>query len=257
MSPNFPLSIYFVATMFVIYTISAYRQYIVMGMSLFWIYQYTLGRKKISIFGTGLLLLFHSTAIISLAFLLGYHILNNKRLKKYSKFWLKYSLVLILFACIIRAICYLLIQTPFFTVVLTKILSIHAKPIPVLISSGLVARIMFLILISYIGSTRKITNNVTEMLFCYYYIGMILYICIPLEFVMGRLMNNIHIISSILIPRIFYSKCKGREIDTETLNQTALILLGLILIALIILFNQLTNQRGYVPYENILFEIIR
>ena len=204
-SPNFALSIYFITSMFVVYTISAYRQYIVMAATIFFIYQYNCGKKKMAICGTSLLLLFHSTAIISLLFLIACSILGDKRIEKGVKFGRKRFLIFIVVACIVRVVAFQLMNLPFVVSILTGILSVHASPTPVLFSAGIMARMVFLILISFMFYIEKSQNKSIIMLYGCYFVGMLLYICIPLDFVMGRLMNNIHILSSVLIPEIYFN----------------------------------------------------
>ena len=100
------------------------------------------------------------------------------------------------------------------------------------------------------------------MLAIYYFTGMFLYICIPLDFVMGRLMNNVSILSSILIPLIVYNMKineKETQVDYQRYIQQkkdlflCLIFLGII--AVVILINQLMRQSGYYPYENIILNM--
>ena len=100
------------------------------------------------------------------------------------------------------------------------------------------------------------------MLYGCYLVGMLLYICIPLDFVMGRLMNNIHILSSILIPEIYFNNVSGKKSDVSYFkikrrkNQEMLLMLFLVIIALFILINQLVKQSGYYPYKNIVIDKI-
>ena len=79
MSPNFPLSVFFFTSLFIIYAISAYRQYIVMAFSLVWIYEFVKGNARKAIVGLVGLLFFHITAIIPLAFVLIYKSMRERQ----------------------------------------------------------------------------------------------------------------------------------------------------------------------------------
>ncbi len=262
MSPQFALSVYFISTMFVIYTISAYRQYIVMAFSVFWIYRYNLGKKKEAILGTSLLILFHSTALISFTFLMIYSIVKEKTLQQYFKFLKRNGLLLFFCAFLIRIIIFIALRQPFINGFVQRILSVHASASPTLISTGLLARAAFVIILFIMFNIKYINQNLIRMLAIYYFTGMFLYICIPLDFVMGRLMNNVSILSSILIPLIVYNMKineKETQVDYQRYIQQkkdlflCLIFLGII--AVVILINQLMRQSGYYPYENIILNM--
>ena len=260
MSPQFALSAYFISTMFVIYTISAYRQYIVMAFSIFWIYKYNLGKRKEALLGTALLMFFHSTALVSFAFLMIYTIVKEKRIQRYFDFLRKRGFLLFFCAFLIRIVAAAALGHPLVKSFIERILSVHANASPTLISTGLLARTAFVIILFFMLNIKYIKQNLIQMLAVYYFTGMFLYICIPLEFVMGRLMNNVSILSAILIPLIVYSfqmsEGEARDNVRGTLRKKKelfLCLLFLSAIAFVILLNQLTRQSGYYPYENIIF----
>ena len=84
-SPNFSLTVFFMLTLFVVYPISTYRQYMVMVLAVFWFYQYHKGRKVLPFIGLGAGALFHISALFPLALLAAYALLRNKKLLKTEK----------------------------------------------------------------------------------------------------------------------------------------------------------------------------
>ena len=106
---DFPLALFFVSSMFVIYTISAYRQYIVIVFSFFWLYMYCQGKKKMAIIGTGLLLLFHVTAILPLLCMVFEYYNTNKRAERVANIVKKYLPLLLIFVIVLRILVVLLL----------------------------------------------------------------------------------------------------------------------------------------------------
>ena len=88
--------------------------------------------------------------------------------------------------------------------------------------------------------------------------GIFLYIAVPFTDFMGRLMNNMHIISVILVPLLFIKREKtdlevqSNLMAADRINVIQCVMILLVLTAVVILINQLLNQNGYTPYLNIL-----
>lgn len=254
LTEDFPLSLFFISSMFVIYTISAYRQYIVIAYSILWLYQYGCGKKKNAIIGTSVLLLFHITAILPLGCMVYglYH--TKRRVKKSTDVFKRNYIIIIVAAFVFRFATAILLKTGFFIAIMKAILRGHASPDPTPLTFGLISRLVFLFFITYMYRASKTENDMIRLLYWYYFVSISIYIAIPMELVMGRLMNNAHILCAVLIPML---KNDIREngifnnvrISVKSVN---LIIMMLGIVAFAILINQLMNQNGYTPYLNIL-----
>lgn len=258
-SGNFALSLYLLSSMFLIYTISSYRQYITMVFSILWMIVYEKGYKKTAIIGTALLMLFHIIAFVPLCFLLIYHAMSEQSRKAAARFLCRNFLFLLFFTMLLRLFVYLVLKTGILTELLRAFIGNYANISPSLLSAGLISRIAFWTLITYMYSLKKSENNLQRMLFLFYSVGMLLYVIVPLELVMGRLMNNANILLVILVPcLIFEPFAEGYPAElTETKKKSIrLAALGLVLVAFAVLLSQLTKQGGYFPYGNILFQLI-
>ena len=76
---------------------------------------------------------------------------------------------------------------------------------------------------------------------------------IPLEFAMGRLINNANIILCILIPTLRYQYNMQQDKPGEIrINGISGVIALSICIASLVLVNQLSHQDGYTPYLNYL-----
>lgn len=259
-SPNFSLSVFFITTMFVIYTISAYRQFIVISISIFLIYKFYLGKRKEAIIGTTVLLLFHITAIVPLLFMIAYCLFKDNKIQRFVCYITNNIFFIVIISMILRLFVYYILKTGIFTSVLYKFIGNHASLTPTLISFGLISRTVFLLLVSFMYYMVKPRNQLTNMLFWYYSVGMIVFIIVPLDFFMGRLMNNANIISSLVIPRLLYYRYtenlvehNRKSVSNVVNNNLRIVVIVLIVISLIILINQLKVQNGYTPYVNYFF----
>ncbi len=253
LSKNFALSVFFVSTMFIVYTISTYRQFIVMAFSILLIYKYTKGRVKLSIIGHGILILFHPTAVLPLLCLLFYHMVYKSKTFRHTNYIRKNYIMIIFVALCLRIIVTgILLYDPVKKIV-SALLMGRATATPTLFSFGLVSRLTFLFFVSYLYQKAGYIETATRILFWYYFVSIILYIIIPLEFTMGRLMNNASIIMAILVPvlRFDYDRLPDR-IGMIRINWVRTVIVLLEVFALVILTNQLVQQDGYTPYLNIL-----
>ena len=251
---DFALSLFFISSMFIIYTISAYRQYIVIAFSLYWIYHYCHGKEKIAIAGMATLLLFHVTAILPLACMVFSSIQRRRKIEKNVDKFKKYFLIILISALFCRVMITFLLQTSFFNALTSGVLGDHASANPTLFSFGLVSRTVFLIVITYYFRVSKTLNSSIKFLYWYYFVSIMFYIAIPLEFVMGRLMNNANILCAVLIPMLKREFKEGLFSLLYGYNKRKVnaLLFMLEIVAFAILINQLVNQDGYTPYMNLL-----
>lgn len=249
------LSLYFISSMFVIYTISAYRQYIVISFSIYLIYVYCQGKRKKAILCTGILLLFHITAILPLCCMLFDFLRRRKKIERSTNIVKRYCIIILVSALLVRVIMAILLQTSIINVLVAGVLGRHASANPSLFSFGLMSRLLFLVIISYLFKRSKAEDIQTCFLFGYYFVSIAIYIAIPLEFVMGRLMNNASILCAVLIPLLKNKIIVQRNFTTSygyKKSNVTLLLFALELTAFAILINQLGHQNGYTPYLNVL-----
>ena len=253
MSDNFALSVFFLSTMFVVYTISAYRQYIVIAFSILCIYYYDLGNEKRAIIGLVGLGFFHFTAILPLELLICYKVLSGRKKRKQIQTFQNHYLMILCFALLMRVIITILISVDPIKSLVGRIVEGHASARPSLFSFGLVSRIVIFLCVSYIYRRSWVYKTSTQILYWYYFISIVLYIVIPLEFAMGRLINNANIILSVLIPALRYQyNMKHDRAGTISLTGISSILMVSIFVAMTVLVNQLYHQDGYTPYLNYL-----
>lgn len=258
-SLNFPYSVFIVTSMFVIYTISAYRQYIVIVFSLMWIIKYCEGKRWQAIIGTAFLLLFHATAVLPL-FCLLLHLFSGKQAEdRNNGFFMQNYIILIIVALGIRIFITAALGIKAVNDLISMILAGHSTANPTLLTFGLLSRLVMMFIISHLYcKNNSRMERLTSIIFWYYFISMFLYISVPLELVMGRLMNNANILIAILIPALMYEKIQDEGSETKILNKTNESIISFSImtaLAMIILINQLLSQDGYTPYMNILFGI--
>ncbi len=253
MTPNFPLSVFFFTTLFIIYTISAYRQYIVMAFSLVWIYEFIGGDKRKAMIGFVGLLFFHITAIIPIFFVLIYKFIREEQTANIKAFINKNGILFIAIAFIFRILNFYILKIGIVNNILEIIISNRADINPTLFSSGLASRTIFLFFMVLLFQCKSKDNKLLVLLFDCYYIGMILYILVPLEFFMGRLMNSVNVLSTIIVPYMVYSHDDDRYSDNTVISNNRIVLSILIIVSYVVLINQLSNQVGYTPYINYLF----
>ena len=259
-SDNFGLSMFFITSMFLIYTISAYRQFIVMAFSLLWMYVFSKGQHRKAIIGTLFLPFFHISALVPLGLMILFDLVPRQRTERAIVFIRKNIYYLAAIACVLRVLNTVLLKMGPVRAIVAKILAGHASPQPTLFTFGLVSRVAFIILLGYMYSVRRPKDELTHMLYWYYMFGMLIYVAVPLELFMGRLMNNVNILSAVLVPLLLYGRREPAEKDphlsAETghklLNNLKLSATALVLVAFAVLLSQLLKQGGYYPYANIL-----
>lgn len=261
LSPNFAMSIFLLTTMFIIYTISTYRQLVVMSFGLFYYYQFFKGRKVIALIGTALLMTMHISALILLIGLLVNVFIDSKVIRLALKSISKHIYLLIVISLALRIIFVYLLKVDAVFAVFEKLIGPYSDNVE-LFSFGLLSRTFMLILLCSFYKVSSSDNKLLNAFLFLYMIGMIMFIVVPFDAMMGRLMNNIKFFEIVLIPMLYYKKNSfydKRELDISTqtksgikfkLNSTLLLACGT---AFVILINQLLKQDGYTPYVNILF----
>ena len=129
-----------------------------------------------------------------------------------------------------------------------------------LLSNGLLSRMVFLGVVSYLYLSKKPKNPFTVMLFNIYFIGICIYICLPYELLMGRLVNTVHFMLVLLLPLLLCGEGEALPLRSSAYvrGEKAILLdkavfYGIFCLSFVILLNQLLKQSGYTPYCNILF----
>ncbi len=258
LSPNFSLSLFFLTTMFVIYTISTYRQYSVMCFSLYWFYYYSKKKNPLPFIGIALLMLIHISAAVPLIFLIIYAFCNKRRMERNSLKLSRRVVIWVAFAFILRFLFILLMQLELVREIMRVLTRGYSDYDVSVVSFGLISRVAFMLGISIMFYIKKPQDKLTVMLFLFYFMGMFLYIVVPFVDFMGRLMNNIHVICVILVPMLFIKKdndvsgLQSNLLASDRINVIQCVMTILVLTAVVILLNQLLNQNGYTPYLNIL-----
>lgn len=254
-SPNFPLTVFFMLTLFVVYPISTYRQYMVMVLAVFWFYQYHKGRKVLPFIGLGAGTLFHISALFPLALLAAYAVFRNKKLLKTEKemAWIALS------SFAIRLLVYFVSHIGAIWSILSRLTNGYSDDVS-LLSNGLLSRMVFLGVVSYLYLSKKPKNPFTVMLFNIYFIGICIYICLPYELLMGRLVNTVHFMLVLLLPLLLCGEGEALPLRSSAYvrGEKAILLdkavfYGIFCLSFVILLNQLLKQSGYTPYCNILF----
>lgn len=253
-SNDFALSLFFISSMFVIYTISAYRQFIVIAFSLYWIYVYCHGKEKIALLGVASLLLFHMTAILPLGCMIFDSLRGEKKADRSSDTFSRYFFIVLVLALTVRVVAFVLLKTSAVNAILDRLIGKHASADPTIFSFGLLSRLIFLTVISLFYRLSNTGDRSVKFLYWYYFVSIMIYIAIPLEFFMGRLMNNASILSAVLVPMLMKTdvlpflpvKIKYKDPFRRVF------LFVLEVTALAVLINQLLKQDGYTPYLNIL-----
>lgn len=235
LSVNLFLSLYIMYTLYIIYLCSAYRQFFSMVMCLVGFYY--LKRKKINnaIFINFIALFFHGSSIWCLFYFI---------LIKFKK--IKISKDIIIYGFLISFILRIIVgrYLGFLAIVLNIKSALPYLDDIKIFSLGLVSRVVLGILICLNFNQLK-RKRIIYNIFVFYFLGIIMYIILPYELLAGRLFNNSKILESILIPYIIL-KNKNHS------NKFIYICL-FILIPLIVFWNHLLKQIGYVPYKNFLF----
>ena len=192
---DFLLFLFLLSSMFIVYTISTYRQFIVMGFSMLWFYLYCCGKKMMSIIGTAFLVLFHISAVLPLSFLIFFSVAKKNTVYIVYSSFTKNFFYIVLLSFLIRIIIFFLLRVGFIHNIVESILTIHASATPTMFSFGLASRVAILICVTYLIRGIHHEDDKISVIYLYLGISIIIYIMIPLEFVMGRLINNAYVFS--------------------------------------------------------------
>ena len=252
LSNNFSFSFLIAYLMYIVYFVSAYRQFATMSILLFTIYLHV--RKKqivIPLLLNFVAIFIHKLAIIQfLIFLIIFicHIFR-KGIKPIEKSLVKkYFFSIILVCIVVRILVYVLLSYTALGNIYTEIVS---YPELSLINAGLISRLMILCIITYYY-LLSLKNQGNDFLFTIYFISMLIYTAFPFELIMGRLLNNFKLLEIILIPfYIFTNKFKKEE--NKKNNKKILVLSEILLLVVIcaVFTSQMVNQIGYNFYNHI------
>ena len=255
-SPNYTLSLFFLTTMFVIYTISTYRQFMVMSFAFRILYKHSQKSIPMAFIALALLSFIHISALALLAALIVYSLRRGVAYKalKLSKC----VIIWILVALFLRYMLIFVMRIDPIKAILSTLTRGYTDESIALFPIGLLSRVVFLLGISIIYRFRKPKDKLTVMLFYLYFLGMLLYTAVPFEGLMGRLMNNFNILGIALVPMLYrYERvvepASARLLSAREKTCSNIIVIVLVFVAIAVLINQLLNQSGYWPYLNILF----
>lgn len=274
LSPNALLSFVFMFISYIVYLISAYRQFAVMAITMYCFYLFLVkGKKLLPIIYLMLVFFIHASAILPLVYfgaIIIYDISTKKVLFeeslifKMTSFILKNFPLIICASLFIRLILYYVFSIDAIGNLVAKLTDYSDL---LLLSIGLMSRTVTLFLISLFIKKYKFCKDVM-IIFLYYFASMILFLIVPYDFLMGRLMNNARIFDILLIPIIvseYYKNIKydyGMHLSRAALfNRSSIkiiipnyiILSGFIFISSAMFIYQLLVQNGYTPYINMFF----
>lgn len=253
-SNNYPFSAFLISTLFVIYTISTYRQFFVMAGFLYSLCLYKNGKRISALLVSSILLFIHITAVFPLSLLLTHYIIGNRKCIVINKLYTIHFFKILCMLFSIRMVLSFLMAKGILVSWLQQLVGIHAIIEYSLINYGLVARIIFLYFVTRFYNYTEITkdNTFIETIYWMYCMGLSIYIMVPLEFIMGRLVNNVHYLLSLLIPLLYGTGIHSIYIPRNRIGILKMYKLLIILASLMILTNQMLNQDGYTPYDNYL-----
>lgn len=238
MSVNANFSIFLWNSIYIIYIMSALRQYLSMLLCLISFYYLSKRRRYLfNLVGLG----FHSTSIFPLLFFA-----IKRKMQNIIILTRKAYLFIILISVLIRYV------VPFFIIQLINVLnyfgiaktaSSYIGASDSLLSLGLWSRLVIcFIFIFYLRQIEK--NKNIAIYFNFYFLGVCLYLLIPYDLIAGRLTNLSKMFEIIIIPYLIFNK---------KIKERYILFFIFIIYGILILINQLVNQVGYFPYENIVF----
>lgn len=228
----------------IVYLISAYRQFAVCAIALYSVWL-ALGRRKkflpaalcaVSVF-------IHGSGIISLAIVICLCLKFNCKIK--------HGYVLLSAALAARAMLYVLFKTfPVESLVSSVTVYTELK----LFSFGFLSRIAECLLL-WIYSRRVNLNPATQKLFFIYFWLTLLYIAVPYEFLMARLLIICRFFAAILVPAISLSEqtTKSGLFLTKSYAVKNELRSLFFIIYLVLFIYQLGFQSGYFPYIHMFF----
>jgi hypothetical protein len=259
MTPNFALTFFMLMLGFIIYVVSAYRQFATMAFLLYAFYFLLYKRKALAaVLFAVVATLFHISGVIGLVFILAHCILRPnwvQTAKKYFTGSFMYLLIAVAFA--FRLFIYFYGSRFFYSFV-------GAYPDTVILSFGVLSRLVVLVFVASqirifakTNQDAKLTKKVCT-LYGFYFISLLLYFAFPFELVMGRLTNNARILDIILIPHILhYFLAQRKQLPTKERSKTRRINFAAMSVVAVygaMYIFQLLMQGGYSNYTHFLFK---
>ena len=253
LSDNFSLSFLLTFLMYTIYLISAYRQFATMAIFIFTLWLLLKKKKVVAPLILNFLAIFiHKLALLQ--FVLLVIIILFKSFKHKSNFSLKpinlKKHFIILASCIlVRALLFVVLKIGFVQSLLS---SYNYMSNVSLINNGLLSRLAMFVLILFMSDMCDVDESANCLIFVYYF-SMLLYFAIPLELIMGRLINNFKILEVIIIANLICENKKSTSIGFQNSlqrNTQNLCNVFVMFIAATVFITQLTSQGGYVPFIN-------
>lgn len=242
LSDNFALSFLISFLGFSIFLVSAYRQFATMAIFLFSIYLYLKKNKKITALILNFIAIFlHKLALLQFALLVIMFIYEKcvGRRKCIEKPLLKKAFLPITITClVIRLVIFVFLKTSIGAAILAFLPYQSFQ----LVDLGFVARILEFVILTLMYLNTN-THEDDNLIFSFYFLTMLLYIIIPLELIMERLVSNFRLLVVVLIPNILWKK---EQLKTRDKRLTAGLYQIVLLAVYVILFvRQLTVQSGY------------
>lgn len=257
LTKNFSLSFLIAYLSYIVYFVSAYRQFATMAILLLTVYLYFYKKQRILSILLNLVAVFiHKLAIIQFLIFVVLFIYQKmtKREKAIEKFVLRKNFIYIILGClVVRFIAYILLS---YTVLGAIYSGLVDYPQLSLINFGLISRLVVLMLLThfYIESDE---SNETNIIFSIYFIGMLLYIAFPAELIMGRLINNVKLLEIVLIPILMFKQYGNMKPNTKhNKNIVKFSQIMIVFVLCLVFCSQMINQVGYGTYSHMLLEVI-
>lgn len=263
LSDNFTLSFTIMYLVYTIYLVSAYRQFATMAIFLLSIYLFFFKDRKISVILLNIIFVFiHKVAVVQLVFFIILWIYKTivKSDKSVERSVIrKYFFMIIISTIILRAGLYVVLSS---SVAYNIISRITSYPQTSLINFGMISRMVLLFVITdlYLQSSR---SRKWDTIFSIYFLSMMIYLIMPYELLMGRLINNIRILEIVLIPNLLnnhgiekkssiYKQYNVFNIKKKNIVHVCL----LVMVIGLIFSSQMLNQSGYNVFNHMLWRIL-
>lgn len=276
LSPSPILTFLLMFLSYIIYLISAYRQFAVMAITVYCFYIYLVKNKKI--FPILLLivgLFIHVSSIMPLVYFVCLNIFDRSKFVKinektnsislFAKRITKNFIVIMVICLLFRIILYYLLKIDSVGKFADKL--VGSYPEKTLFSVGLLSRTVTVFIIS-MCMKEFVNSKAVVTIYVYYFMCMMCYIVFPYENLMGRLMNAGRVMDVILIPIIALEKynsfkkynrqtiCYQNLRDVSFVGQNVskkIILVFFLVITTVMYVYQLLTQGGYYPYVSMFF----
>lgn len=262
LSFNFIYSFIISYLMFLVYFISAYRQFATISIFMFSIclmfYKKGLKNEIITLILNTLIVFIHTLAIYQLLIFVAFFIYHRicKKEVKIDKEWLKRNIVKILIIVLsCRVLIYFFAYIPYIQSVFDWIP--YFKNLK-LINLGFLSRAMFLSIILYLYfKTGDKRNN--DSIYLIYFVSMLIYFILPFDTIVGRLINNIRFLECVFVPNLIISNKEFNNMYSKNYykhkNVKNFIILLVCFTAFSVFFSQMLFQDGYDNYRNIVYLI--